>query len=199
MWITPKYQDTDFSWPLSIHDKITIFLDRTNGWQLDIADQCINGKREPTGGIISKPIPHSGFAVLHIVFSYFEMIAKYQAGFIGTGKSEYYFKQGVYSIFPQLKTEPSQIVHNLLDVLYSGGRCGLYHSSITDPRIILTGAIKISIAFDAQRSKLIVNPHLLVPALKAHLKNYGERLRDVNNSSLREKFERRFDFDVSQI
>lgn len=198
MWITPNYQNTDFSWPLNIDDKITIFLDRTNGWQLDIADQCINGKKGPDGEIIAKPIPNSGFAVLNIALSYFEMIAKYQDGFTRKDKSKYYFKQGVYSVFPQLKKGPLKIVDSLMDVLYSGGRCGLYHSGITDPRIILTGDIKFRMEFDAERSRLIINPHLLIPALKVHLKDYGEQLRDVNNSLLRKNFEKRFDFDASQ-
>ncbi len=198
MYITPNYQDTNFSWPLSIDDKMTIFLDRTDGWQLDIAGQLINGKKGPNGKVITKAIPHSGFAVLHIVLSYFEMIAKYQDGFTGRAKSEYYFKQGVYSVFPQLKTGPSQIVDSLLDVLYSGGRCSLYHSGITDPRIILTYGIKDPMAFDAQKSTLVINPHLLPSGLKAHLKDYVKQLRDVNNSVLRENFEKRFDFDASQ-
>lgn len=198
MRITPKYQDTDFSWPLSIDDKITIFLDRTNGWQLDIADQCINGRKGPDGKFIAKPIPHSGFAVLLIVLSYFEMIAKYQDGFTGKGKSEHYFKQGVYSVFPQLKRESSQAVDDLLNVLYSGGRCALYHRGMTDPRIILTADIEFPMFFDAREKRLVINPHRLVPALKNHLEEYGKQLLDTNNSNLRKNFERRFDFERLQ-
>jgi len=43
---------------------------------------------------------------------------------------------------------------------------------------------------------IIVNPHLLVPKLKAHLDDYVARLRDVNNTDLRAKFEVRYDFDT---
>lgn len=198
MWITPNYEDTDFTWPLNINSKITIFLDRTYGWQLDIADQCINGRKGPKGAIIAKPIPHSGFAVLHIVLSYFEMIAKYRDGFAKKRKSEDYFKEGVYFVFPQLKKEPRQIADKLLKALYEGGRCGLYHSGMTDPRIILTGGIDRPMDFDEQTSKLMINPHLLVPALKTHLKDYGKQLQNVKNIRLRQNFEKRFNFDVSQ-
>ncbi len=196
MWITPNYQDTDFSWPLGLEDKITIFLDRTLGWQLDIANQCINGKKTPDGATLRSPIPHSGFAVLNIVLSYFEMIAKYQMGYKGTGKSEYYFKQGVYLVFPHLKTESPEVVDSLLDVLYFGGRCGLYHGGMTDHRIILTGDTDFPMLFDPHESRLKINPRLLVPALIAHLNDYGKKIQDATNSKLRRNFEKRFDFDA---
>lgn len=198
MWLTPNYKASDFSWPLSTDDKITIFIDRTYGWQLDIADQCINGKKGSDGKIIINSIPHSGFAVLHIVLSYFEMIAKYQDGFAKNGRSEHYFKKGVYSVFPQLNTKPPQAVDDLLKVLYSGGRCGLYHGGMTDSRISLTGDVRVPMAFDTQRSKLIINPHLLIPELRNHLKNYDEQIRNMKNSLLRDNFEKRFDYESSQ-
>ncbi len=195
MWITPNYQDTDFSRPLTIDEKITIFLDRTYGWQLDIADQCINGKKGVTGESVT-PIQHSGFAVLHIVLSYFEMVAKYQDGFMTNGKSEYYFKQGVYSVFPQLKTGSSRIVDSLLDTLYFGARCGLYHGGMTDQRVIITSETAFPMVFDLAELRLKINPHFLVPALKTHLEDYGKQLQDPHNSGLRRNFEKRFDFDA---
>ena len=203
IWISPSYQDTDFSFPHSLDTKITLFEDRVLGWKLDIADKLINGSQEES------PIRHSGYATLDIVFSYFEMIAKYEAGFTGR-ESEKYFKQGVYSVFPEFKDTPppEQIpfsplgnVVSLIDVvlglMYEGIRCGLYHSGITNGKIFLTGEIKTPMAFDLQNQMLIINPHLLVPNLKAHLKNYVERLRDTNNTDLRTKFEARYDFDTS--
>lgn len=202
MWLSPSYQDTDFSFPLSLEDKITLFEDRMLGWKLNIADQLINGSQERL------PIQHSGYAVLDIVFSYFEMIAKYEAGFTGR-ESKKYFKQGVYSVFPELKNisppapAPLSPVGNIvslldtvLDMMYEGIRCGLYHSGITNGKIFLTGEIKTPIAFELQYQMLIVNPHLLVPKLKIHLHDYVGRLRDANNTDLRTKFEVRYDFDT---
>ena len=78
--ISPNYFNTDFSWPLSIDDKITVFCDRIYGWQLDIADQIINYRKGSNDEII-EGLPHAGYAVLHLVLSYFEMIAKYRASF----------------------------------------------------------------------------------------------------------------------
>lgn len=195
MWVSPNYQDTDFSWPLNLDDKIMIFLDRTQGWHLDIADQCINGKKGADGEFVS-PIPHSGFAVLNIVLSYFEMIAKYQDGFSKNTKSEYYFKQGIYSVFPQLKQQSSEVADNLLNVLYYGCRCGLYHGGMTDNSIVVTSEPGYPLLFDPQELRLKINPHLLVPALKVHLLEYGRELNDKKNLSLRQNFEKRFDFDA---
>ena len=64
MWITWKHQDTDFVMPLTnIDHKIEIFYERIWGWQLHIADLCINGgeshKREDT---LLKRLPQSGIA-----------------------------------------------------------------------------------------------------------------------------------------
>ena len=196
MWVSPNYQDTDFSWPLSLDGKIAIFLDRTYGWQLDIAEQCINGRQDSEGKCVLKPIPHSGFAVLNIILSYFEMIAKYQDGFTKNSKSEYYFKQGLYSVFPQLKNESTMLVDNLLDVLYFGCRCGLYHAGMTDQNIVLSGDTLFPLVYVPHELKLKINPHLLVPSLKAHLADYGKQLRETTNAGLRQKFEKRFDFDA---
>lgn len=198
MWITPNYQDSDFTYPLGLDDKITIFLDGVYGWQLDIADKCINTQRDKDGNILSQPIKHSGFAVLHIVLSYFEMIAKFQDGFAATGRSRHYFSQGVLSVFPELGKHPIDIVDKLIDLLYEGGRCGLYHSGATNPHIILTKDIDAPIAFtDSPEPKLIINPHSLVPTLKMHLAEYGRQLRDSTKTQLRENFERRFDFQAT--
>ena len=187
IWLSPSYQDTDFPIPHSLETKITLFEDRVLGWKLDIADQIINGGQEKSS------IRHSGYATLDIVVSYFEMIAKYEAGFTGR-ESEKYFKQGVYSVFPEFKniSPPAQtplspvgnvvsLIDVVLDLMYEGIRCGLYHSGITNGKIFLTGEIETPMAFDLQHQMLIVNPHLLVPKLKAHLQNYVKRLRDTNN------------------
>jgi hypothetical protein len=192
-YISPSYTPADFHTPLTFDDKIKIFKDRTFGWQLDIADQCINGKR--VWGIpVREPIPHSGFAVLDIVLSYFEMISKFNEGYCRTDKSKIHFKNGVHLVFPNLRSRPTRLVDDALNALYGGARCGLYHDSITDPRIVLTGQLTVPLYFEPRISKLIINPHLLVPALKSHLKNYCNQLLDNRNIRLRQNFERRFDY-----
>ncbi len=163
LWISPSYQDTDFPHPHTLETKITLFEDRVRRWKLDIADQLINGSQEKS------PIRHSGYATLDIVVSYFEMIAKYEDGFIGR-KSEEYFKKGVYSVFPEFKNIPPpaqtplspvgnvvSLIDVVLDLMYDGIRCGLYHSGITNGKIFLIGEIETPMAFELQNQMLIVN------------------------------------------
>lgn len=202
MWISPSYQDTAFPTPHSVDIKITLFEDSVLGWKLNIADQIINGSQE------QPRLQHAGYATLDIVFSYFEMIAKYENGFAKAGKSGDFFKDGVYIVFPEFRQSPQPVnvpgvqgkvvslIDVVLDLMYEGIRCGLYHSGITNGKILLTGEIETPMALDIQNQWLIVNPHLLVPKLKENLKSYVERLRDINNADLRTKFEVRYDFDT---
>jgi hypothetical protein len=104
MYVTWNHQDTNFSLPLKQVDKFTIFFERIYGWQLHIADLCLNGGYDHNGINQLSPIPHSAFAAMQIMLAYFEMIAKYEDGFIPKnpkhGESAKFFKLGVKSLFP---------------------------------------------------------------------------------------------------
>lgn len=192
MWITPFSKDTAFKSPWTIDDKIRIFEESTRGWQLDIAEICINGGKDHAGNNIPI-IKDSGFAVLHILLSYFEMIAKYEDGFTRIGKSEFYFKEGVKSVFPNLYDESRNTVDRLLDIMYHKTRCGLYHGGLTEKNVILTGEVDFPIGFDAKNEILVINPHKLPRTLMDHLDNYVTKLRDSKYLEIRKNFERRFD------
>lgn len=175
MKITWKHQDSDFTYPLSLEDKITIFYERVYGWQLRIADICANGDKEEH----LTEIPHSGFAVLHIVLSYFETIAKYEAGFAKNGDSEKFFKRGVQLVFPKLALQNQTEVDRFLSKLYSYGRCGLYHRSMALPGIALGEIDGVAMAFHRSEQRLIINPKLLPGFLINHLCMYRNRLLDI--------------------
>ena len=182
MWLSPKYQDADFGAQLTLDDKISIFLDRTDGWQLSIAAQC-------------EPIGHSAFAVLHIVLSYFETVAKYQDGFTRHGQSAHYFKRGVEEVFPTIAQIPAYVRDAILSDLYSGARCGLYHAGMTAAHIsvgLLDGG---DILYDPNNRTITIDPYQLTKTLRAHLVAFGARLRDPANAELRTKFQQRFDYD----
>jgi hypothetical protein len=186
MWkISPNYYNTSFKWPLTTDDKITIFNDRTLGWQLTVAEYLLKNHK------------HGGFAVLSIVMSYFEMIAKYYDGYAEIGCSESYFKKGVFLVFPEIGKNSQQIMEDFLDRLYKKCRCGMYHNGITGGRIILTGGSGAPMIFDPLKTLLIINPHKLVPVLITHFQDYIKQLRDPSNKRLRENFQKRFDFDSS--
>lgn len=178
--ISPHYLDTNFPSAMSLDQKIDVFADRVNGWQLNIAQQCADNNQ------------HSGFAVLSIVFSYFEMIAKYQDGYTKDNRPGEYFRKGIDNVFPDLSTPPPDIRKRIVDKLYKDIRCGLYHAGITGPNIELSGDFNFPIGFVSPPGKVQVNPHRLVPHVAQHFQSYVLQLRDPKNGDLRRKFEARF-------
>lgn len=177
--LSPTYKDTDFSKILSLDDKIAIFEDRVKGWQLNIAKKCAE-------------IPHSGFAVLHIVISYVEAIAKYQAGFVQNRKSRDYFQQGLLEMIPDLKNYSEQDQKEIAKKLYYGVRCGLYHGGMISKGVFITGEINTSVVFFKEMG-LYIHPNRLVDLALVHFDKYVEQLKDLKNSELRKNFEKRFD------
>lgn len=196
LWVTPTRQQSDIPSPMTIDDKIGFFVEAVNGWYLNIADICINGRIDESGNQVEKAIKHSGFAVLAMVMSYFEMIAKYQAGYTGR-QSKVYFRKGVLTVFDELNDHPESVVDDVITLLYDGVRNSLYHAASTSPRIIITGDIRFVIGLeDRLQPRLIINPHLLPGKLRKHLLNYESQLRDEANVQLRNNFEKRFDYQM---
>jgi len=199
MWVSWKHQHTDFSQPTTFENKVAIFHEKVWGWQLHIAELCLDGGKAHDGSTDLPKIPHSAFAALQIMLSYFEMIAKYENGFIPVnpkqGESAKYFKLGVKSVFPRLVNQNQDEVNSFLETFYEKGRCGLYHIAQTETGILLTGELPEAMRFDTTSKTLIINPHRLPVVLKSHLGDYRVRLLDTNNADLRQKFESRYNYD----
>jgi len=184
-WITPCHRREDFPAEFSTDDKITIFCEQTLGWQLDIADACINGGLEV--------MRHSGYAVLLIVLSYFEMIAEMKglSPFGGKG-SQGKFNAGVLDVFRELSSSGPDVRDNVLKILYVSGRCGLYHEGRVRGRIIISGDFQGPLVYEPHNRILGINPHKLVPKLKAHLEEYILALKGPDGTDLRKCFEQNF-------
>ncbi len=193
MWITPYSQHTDFPEPRTVDDKIQIFEEQTLGWLLDIAGAAIDGTAAFNGTKLGGPILHSGYVVTQMVLVYFELIAKMKDGYLETRRSEPYFREGVLDVYPQLSTS-AQAAKDVLTTLYRSGRCGLYHAGRTAGRITLSGQPTEALTYDALRRRITINPHKLVPDLKAHFSQYIADLRDPAHVDLRANFESRFDY-----
>jgi len=181
--ISPKHTTLDFPDGWTLEDKIEVFAARIEGWQIGIAKE-----------IVQKKINHSGFAILHIVFSYFEMLGKYLDGYTGR-ESKKYFLRGVKATFPEI----GNYADDLLDLLYSSVRNGLYHTGMTKINVALLSSIQGSIGFNAERKLLAINPDRLVEDLDIRFHQYLDELRNPQNAKLRENFEKRFDYDNSEI
>lgn len=191
-WLSWKHKRSQFRGPVSLAEKIELFYERIVGWQLEIADQCVNGSRDREG------IPHSAFAGLQICLSYFETIGKYEAGCCKKGESEKHFKLGLKSVFPYLRRIPEERFDRLAARVYSAARCGLYHASQTGPGVLLRRQRSV-LRFDAPRGVVFIDPHRLPVTLKAHLCAYRRRLERARSKRLRTNFEERFDFDNSEL
>jgi len=188
MWITPYHQKRDFKWPITIDDKIIIFSERTLGWQLYIARDCLTR------------IENSEFAVLAVVMSYFEMIAKYRDGYSQNEKSRQYFKKGILHVFSELintKVVSNNVADIITNILYVECRCGLYHSNFTNPSIIINATNNRAMLFDDKKKQLFINIRILVEIIIDNFNSYITELRNTANKELRRNFEKRFDYDGS--
>jgi len=181
--ISPEHYLDDFPNGLKQKDKIEVYYARAKGWQLIPAQETVD------------KIEHSGFAVLHIVMSFFESIAKYREGYRNDDRSNEFFRKGFELVFPEVHNvipEPT-IRKCYLDFLYEKVRCGLYHSSMTGAGILINNDIKP--VFDMGPEGITLNPKKLVEAMMVYLDKYRDELKDPKNTELRKKFERKFDFD----
>jgi hypothetical protein len=181
--ISPKYNTLDFPNGMTLENKIDVFADRIDGWQIGIAKK-----------IIQHEIQHSGFALLHIVISYFEMIGKYLSGYVGDRGSRSNFKKGVKATFPEIGPEEEVFLNSL----YQSVRNGLYHLGMTKINVMLRCDIPGSIGFNSERKILVLSPDRLVEDLDIRFRNYVTELRNPENKEMRKNFESRFDYDNSE-
>jgi len=185
LYISPKHLEHDFTHGMTLNDKIDVFAARVEGWQLGVAR-----------AIIDKDIPDREFVLLHIVMNYFEMIAKYRAGYTKDGQSKDFFRQGVRTVFPEIDTWPPDVFGDFITALYSNVRCGLYHIGMPKPTVIVTDVKAIApIRYYPDGQKVILNPDKLVQVIQAHFAEYISALKNVTNVEIRTNFEARFNVD----
>jgi hypothetical protein len=196
MWITWKHEDADFAASLTYEQKVDVFYEQTLGWQLHIADLVANGgttfgefKLGTTGYAVAS-IRHSGFAVLHVCFSYIELVGSLvQPTRQSSTKT---FEAGLRAI-PGL-IDASQITAAVIKRLYEAARCGLYHEGRTRPGVGLGQPPDgNAIASDSQSGTIGISPERLPRVLKAHLEQLRLELLDTTRAELRRRFEKRFD------
>jgi hypothetical protein len=199
MWVSWKHENTEFSTPLTFAQKVEVFYEQTLGWQLHIADLIANGgttfgeSKLGTPGYAVISIRHSGFAVLHICVSYFELVGSVVIPRSPKASDTEKFKTGVKRVFPEL-FNASGDGDRLLKLLHKGARCGLYHAGRTRQKVGLGSPSDGSaIAYIPQSDAVIISPERLPVALKAHLEKFKLELLNPANTALRDQFQRRFD------
>ena len=177
--LSPRHTSEDFKGGWTLDDKIEVFIARIEGWQLGVAQEMVD-----------KKIAHRELALLHILFSYFEMIGKYQDGYLEERKSRYYFREGVRATFPEVEPEDEKFLENL----YTSVRNGLFHAGMPRSNVILSSEAPGSLGHKIGTNFLVINPDMLVQDLQMRFSEYASQLRDKTNVELRSKFEARFDY-----
>lgn len=126
--------------------------------------------------------------------SYFEMIGRYTDGYVGRDRSGYYFKYGLKLVFLNMALPEGE---ELLDAFCDRIRNGLYHVGMTKPRVLLVDAEAApgSIGYNPAEDLIAIAPDTLVNDLKIHFATVAKELGEKANTSLREKFGARFDYD----
>jgi len=180
--ISPIHTTDDFPGPLTLDQKIEVFVARVKGWQI-----------QPAIDMRDQAIPHRGFAQLAIVVSYLEMVGKYRAGFVGDRESGKYFKQGMLYTFHDIPESEIE----LPDAFYDQVRNGLYHLGVTMPNVMLLDIDSGSLAFNKKIGGLIISPDRFVNDIAIRFDAFSAELRNPENEELRKNFEARFDYDNS--
>jgi len=181
--ISPIHNLEDFPQGLTLDDKIEVFIARVDGWLFG-----------PAKDMISIGIGYRGVALLVMVISYFEMIAKYEDGFIGERMSGHYFKRELKLVFPEMTIPDDE---EPISAFYWRIRNGMYHMGMTKPKIILVDPDfgPGSIGYEEITGMIAVAPDTLVEDLAIHFTHFAELLINQDNNTLRANFERRFDID----
>jgi len=157
-WVSPTSQRKDFSDPYTLADKLRIFEERVDGWQLTIAEEMLTQINAQS----PKSMQHAAYAMISVIFSYFEMIGNCLVSASGATSK---FKAGFKSVFSKLGLSNKQLAK-----IYSQVRCGLYHVAYTKRGVIIDGTFTDVIKITGTRIEM--NPHLLIPAVRTHFKQF---------------------------
>lgn len=182
--ISPKYDATKLSIP-TLEDYIDVCEDQINGWYLNYAKEMHSDQ-------------HAGFAALQIAFSYFEGHAILYKGEDSKNKSPQFFREGLLSVFPELHSMNEDLKKSTICIMYTDGRCGFFHAGITRSRFILRDAEDgepiIRVESDPATQKIATRVFLdrrkFVDRVCQHFSEYIVRLRNSNETKLRQNFEK---------
>jgi hypothetical protein len=129
----------------------------------------------------TSPLKESGYAILSIVSSYFEMVERFSTGIPSTrGKGEAVFVQGFRKVYPYCTWSKEQI-GNVFDRI----RCGMYHDGMTRKDTLVSRFY--CCGFEICGDELHTNPALVVRDIKQHFCCvFLSRLRDPCSTERRQ-------------
>lgn len=164
--------------PNNINDKITIYERQVKGWFLNRASRFLRGDK-------------NGFIILMLTISYIEGVEQYMRGESSEatchqrGRSKEFFREGLRRIFNLNESDA------ILNDFYSQVRCGLFHSGMTQHKVIISKTYDNPIDF-SETDAIKINPKMFLRAVRWDFNDYIFRLRNPRNTDDRERFNRMF-------
>lgn len=118
----------------------------------------------------SHPMQRSGFAILSIIMSYFEMVEQFASGESSRNRSAESFSRGFRGVYSCSTMSDEQIRS-----IYRWVRCGMYHGGMPDNQIHLSRHFSSGFAFES--GVLGINPGLAVREIREHFEGFISELR----------------------
>ena len=186
--------------PRSLDDMLDLFECRVDVWQLGPAVQILKQiETKPSSSVWG----HAAYALMGIVFTYFEMIGKsLNPASQSRGTSKLDFNYGFCDVYPAFDSASgSRADKDLPDVAAFRDRVrnGLYHLGYTKGNLFIHNAPSLATDdfFVDRREpepKYLVNPHQMTRTIVGHFPSFMGRLRDSSGQSddLRSRFRRFF-------
>jgi hypothetical protein len=177
MHISRHYRDDHIKID-NIETAITIYEDQVRGWFLDHATN------------LEKSSDHVGLVTLLIVLSYIEGHAIFYRGEDSKKNSKKFFRESFIAVFG---LSDNRVRDAAVDHLYQQMRCGLFHTGMTRERVRISNAYPLPVkvilnSTDSNWLMIEVNPRKMLEAVENHLSHYLMRLRDPQNTVLRDNF-----------
>ena len=159
--------------PNYLEDKIIIYERQVKEWFLNRASELLQGE-------------NNGFIILMIAISYIEGVEQYRQGNHSRGNSRNYFTIGLRRIF-----NLRNINNNELNDLYVQVRCGLFHTGMTQSKVVISRDYTEAIDFQ-EPNTIKINPEIFLNRIQLDFNDYINELKVQNNVALRNNFNNMF-------
>jgi hypothetical protein len=167
----------------TICEKIDAFERHVFTRQLRIAQLLAEHFTLDIGG---DELSESGFAILSIGLSYFEMIEQFATGQSSDHAVRVFFEGGFARVYPVSTVAPADVSR-----IYYMVRCGMYHTAMPKDRCGLSRHLPAAVA--NENGVIVINPDRLIADLIKHFASFCSDLRDGAHYELCANFERMFD------
>lgn len=186
-------------------DWLEAFYSRYSVWVLRVAENLLEG--DPASGF--QKDPDSGFAVLLILFPYFEMIARYHEGrkitpyrdgvkrgieLVFQGELLHILEPGEsgYTVTEVGFEDSAEIKEKVLEKLCTDVRNELAHVAFTGKGVAISGGYPVPLAIRIDKNRNVVtvylNPHRWARRIREHFEAYVDTLRNPEHTTERENF-----------